>query len=392
VRNVLLLVASTISACAILTAPASGAWEEKAISMPVGATKGELFGISCASELACTAVGHFQAGIFGAFGDEWNGSSWKLASIKANEGDKNGNLWNVSCFSSTRCYAVGAYGESGVGKTLAESSNKGSWTHVVTPNSGTTPELYGVSCTSLEFCLATGHHQTGVPPFLVWGIMAEEWEGTSWKLLSPPENPGGQKNGKLWGVSCIAESSCKAVGSWGKEIAGKGFGVPGEESWNGLTWTSTELPAPATSEAAELYDISCKLKSEVNHCLAVGGWKEVESGKERVLVEIWNGSSWKVVVPGVPSGATKSEFKGVSCVSAESCELVGNYRNSEGSTVPLAEVWSGGETFSIQTTPIPKSATSSQLEGVSCVAVEECNAVGYYSPNFEEPRPFALHL
>jgi hypothetical protein len=385
-RSVVLIFVA-IASLTVTATSCAAVWEEESAPLPSGGTQGELRGISCFSSSACTAVGHYWNGsIWGAMGDEWKGTSWASASVVANPGSKNGDLWSVSCFSATRCMAAGAYGSEeggkGVGHTLTEASNKGTWTHVTSANSGEAPELLGISCLSLEYCVSTGHHSESGNP----GIMAEEWEGTGWKLMSPIENPGGQKNGKLWSVICTVESSCRAAGNWGTEPGG--IGVPGIETWNGTTWTATVVPEPGAAEFGELYGISCKT---ANSCMAVGLWREAVTGHTRLLADYWNGTSWSMKLSNGPSGETESQFRGVSCTAEEACIAVGEYRNSSKKEVTLAEIWNGTE-WKVQTTPNPSEAAGSILEAVSCTETEVCNAVGHDINSSSILKPIAAHL
>lgn len=306
------------------------------------------------------------------------------ASVIANPGEKNGDLRAMSCFSSTRCFGVGAYGGSGgTGNTLVESSNKGVWSVVSSPNhgGGKFDKLEGVLCISLEYCVATGEYlntESGEKG----AILAEEWEGTKWNLMSPIENPGKQKNGKLRSVVCVEVASCRAVGNWGTEI---GIGVPGSETWNGTEWKATQLPMPGAAEFGELFGISC---ATANSCLGVGIWREAITEKEVILTDYWNGAEWTYAVPPRPTGATRSEFEGVSCTAVEECIAVGNYTNSGGTRVTLGERWKNKE-WTILSTPNPSGAKSSSFKSISCTASEVCNAVGYYSTSTNIQKPMA---
>jgi hypothetical protein len=93
-------------------------------------------------------------------------------------------------------------------------------------------------------------------------------------------------------------------------------------------------------------------------------------------VERQVGASWRIQSAPVPSEAQFSELNGVSCTAAGSCIAVGDYVNSSGVDVTLAERWDGS-TWAIQPTPNPSGAQSfSVLGGVSCIAPDACEAVG----------------
>jgi len=389
-----LVVALAVAGSLVLASWAQAAeWELKTVSLPSGGKEGVLWGVSCFSASVCTGVGDYWNGsVWGASGNEWNGTSWATASVIANPspGEKNGDLRSVSCFSATRCIAAGAFGVSGVGLSLIESSNKGTWTHTTSPNpsNGKNAELLGILCMSLEFCLTTGQFLNTEGGGEKGAIMAEEWEGTSWSLLSPIENPGNRKNGKLRSVACTAVSECRAVGNWGIEVGGEGLGTPGEETWNGSTWKATETPVPSSAHFGELFGISC---ATANSCLAVGSWEQVITKAYNGLANYWNGTSWSLLEPPAPTGATREELAGVSCTAVEECMVVGTYTSSTGTKMTLAELWKS-KVWKIQPTPNPAGAKASGFESVSCTEAEVCNAVGFSVNSSNVELPIAAHL
>jgi len=96
-----------------------------------------------------------------------------------------------------------------------------------------------------------------------------------------------------------------------------------------------------------------------------------------VLVERWDGAKWSIQSAAVPPGALSSELNGITCMST-SCLAVGDYVNSSGVDVTLAEGWDGSS-WSIQPSPNPAAAQSfSILTSVSCTAPDSCEASGAY--------------
>ena len=77
-------------------------------------------------------------------------------------------------------------------------------------------------------------------------------------------------------------------------------------------------------------------------------------------------------------GATPQTYLlDVSCTAAKACTAVGDYVNSGGDYVSLAEVWNG-TSWAIQTTPNPTGVKGAFLFGVSCKSAAACTAVGDY--------------
>lgn len=181
---------------------------------------------------------------------------------------------------------------------LAQWWNGSSW-RVVDPLSAPGGyELFGVSCTSAAYCMAVGVDQEGPASYPISAI----WNGTSWRLGSPPSRG---ENDNLAAVSCRSASSCMAVGYWSSIPDSPG--VAGlAERWNGASWNVLPLPAPAGDD---LTGISCPGSS---HCLAIG------TARKNWLAERWNGSAWKKLTLPASGG-----LPGLSCVTAAACVAVG---------------------------------------------------------------------
>src|ERR1700761_798026 len=72
-------------------------------------------------------------------------------------------------------------------------------------------QLDGVSCPAVRECVAVGSGQAGeggreAP-------LAEKWNGTTWKAVTPPL-PAGGVTGDLDAVSCPTTTECVAVGGY----------------------------------------------------------------------------------------------------------------------------------------------------------------------------------
>src|SRR5215469_15436441 len=193
-------------------------WSIQATPDP-SAGGGLLFGVSCSSASACTAVGASNAG---TFAERWDGTKW-LIQPAANPPSGGGVLFGVACTSAVSCTAVG-FSNSG---TLAEHWNGTTWAIQATPNP---PQggagLSGVSCTSASSCTAVGSSNSGT--------LAERWDGTRWRIQVTP-NPSGAQFSFLNAVSCTSASACSAVGGYGSS---SGTLVTLAERWNGTTWGS----------------------------------------------------------------------------------------------------------------------------------------------------------
>jgi hypothetical protein len=118
--------------------------------------------------------------------------------------------------------------------------------------------------------------------------------------------------------------------------------------------------------------VSC---TSASTCIAVGDYIN-SGGTELTLAEAWNGASWKIQTTRNPTGAQSASLSGVSCTAAI-CTSVGNYVNSGGAELTLVEVWNGTD-WIIRPTPNPADAQAARLAGVSCTRASACIAVGSY--------------
>jgi hypothetical protein len=89
--------------------------------------------------------------------------------------------------------------------------------------------------------------------------------------------------------------------------------------------------------------------------------------------------------------AIGSQLNGVKCLAVNSCEAVGwagSGNPQSNDDLPLAEHWDGAH-WTQQTTGQPSGAISSSLGAVSCTATNFCMAVGSYSTNLVTDKSLA---
>jgi hypothetical protein len=253
------------------------AWTVQSTSAPAGSTFSELAAISCTSSSACTAVGSYSTGAgLLPLAMRWNGTSWAIQTVPKPTGASEAILFGVSCTSSTACTAVGHYyNSSGTRLTLAEFWNGSTWTVQSTPNrSGASLNtLLGVSCTASTACTAVGGDfpSTGGQETLV-----ERWNGVEWTIQASP-NPSGSAASVLHGISCTAATACTAVGDW----VSSGVNVTLAERWDGTSWSIMTTPNPSGFTFAALWSVAC---TSATVCIAPGYYKN-SAGTELALTE-----------------------------------------------------------------------------------------------------------
>jgi hypothetical protein len=347
-------------------------WTVQATPNPEGAKEAGLGGTSCASSTNCEAAGAYESSssVVLTLAERWSGAKWETQATPNPEGAKGSYLEGVSCTSSTSCEAVGTYyNSSGRLVTLAEQWNGTKWEIQSTPNPEGSQfnELTHVSCVSSTMCEATGIALNSSTHYVP---LAEVWNGAKWEIQSIP-NPEGAEKAILETVSCASSSACEAIGY--DEGSGHGHWAFAER-WNGSTWEVQASPKPEGATQATLSAVAC---TSATSCEASGDYGN-SAGVFVTLAENWNGSEWKVQSTPNPEGAKRSVLVGgLSCSSGTACWAVGNYENSAGVTVTLAESWNGAK-WAVQSTPDPEGAKESYLRGVSCTSSTICEATGEY--------------
>ena len=190
---------------------------------------------------------------------------------------------------------------------------------------------------------------TAVVP--IWMVPAAE-AATAWAVSA--SYPAATAT--LTDMTCPTSDECIAVGYSGGGGSYDGAVVESTTT-RGATWVSDTLPASVATSTG-LTAITCPTSTV---CYA-GGYSSTLGTV--VLVTTDGGASWTV-----QDGLSGEGFYSLACPSTSDCYGVG-YTNSNGNVVWATTT--GGSTWS--SLPIP--STPSVLEGVTCVSVETCFVVG----------------
>ncbi len=301
--------------------------------------------------------------------------SWSLQPVPAPAKARSIDLGAVSCPSANTCSAVGSYtGTAGTAVAVAEDWNGVKWSvqPTVSLTGVSSSQLSAVSCAAVAACMAVGQLEkvrSGSSP------LAEKWDGSAWELEATPVPSASQypQLSDLAGVSCWTASTCAAVGSF-TDSSHRDQALA--EHWDGARWSVQPIPSPAGTWYLELNGISCSSASE---CMAVGSvGTSPSAGPEDTLAERWSGGAhWTVDSPLNPPNEIYRWLYGVSCLSAKSCFAVGADEDSSGTYSMLSERWNGTG-WSILSTPSPRSGGKFRaLFAVSCPSFTTCTAVGY---------------
>ncbi len=324
-----------------------------------------LSGVSCVSTSFCEAVGYYvtNTSAIQPLIASWNGSTWSVASSP--NVASSASLAAVSCVSTTLCQAVGdSSSGSGPAQTLVESWNGSLWSVTTSADSGTaTNVLQGIACASASSCEAVGYF---VNSGGVLESLAEVWNGTAWTVKLA--NTSTSSNA-LYAVACPAATSCQAVGYSVNTVNNAPVIQTLAEAWNGTSWAPKTSPDNGTNTNA-LYGVACL---STTSCLAAGSYLN-STNVIQTLVEGWNGSAWSIKT--TPGGVLGDGLNAVSCESGGFCEAVGSYKSGSGAQQTLIESWYGGNWAIIPSPDI--GSRSNVLTGVSCLAINFCEAVGSY--------------
>lgn len=251
-------------------------------------------------------------------------------------------LGPLSCSSSSWCFALGQYPNRSRSSSLilAERWDGESWKQVHAPTPSNATPL-GISCASSRSCVMVGVRSgpTNTP-------FAERWRGRAWHVMHTPKLLG--SDNFVNGVSCPSASACVAVGTTEAQTPAQAALV---ERWDGRSWTDQRVPG---SKKGVLNSVSCTAPGD---CWAVGF---IASSHAALIVHV--GASDEGVVHS-PAGA--GMLASVSCPAASSCWAVGNARAPS-----LIGLQSGAwQTF-------PSTNRYGQILSISCIAATDCWAAG----------------
>ena len=300
------------------------------------------------------------------------------APLPPNAGPPASVLVSTSCPAAGNCVAVGAYESGGSATGLIETLSGGNWSAAEAPAipGGTDEELLAVSCSSVGNCGATGAYESGGNHF---GLLLTESAGT-WTATAAPLPPGAAADPdvELLSISCPAAGSCAAVGIYEDTSAEE---VSVLLTLSGGTWTATAAPVPPGAVSPthdEAIGVSCGAPGS---CEAVGEYSG--TGEIGLLLSL-SGGTWQATQAPLPGGfmSAESAIFSVSCPAAGNCTAAGAYENSGGSTVPVAEVISGGSA-NPTSMPLPSNASTASGSGaipfqIDCPSASYCAAVGGY--------------
>lgn len=298
------------------------------------------------------------------------GDDWAIEASPNAIADEHNFVNDVDCPSASECWAAGYYWSGDAYQPLILRRTGEAWTlaDAPTPGPSVTSHLYGVDCPSVSECWAVGYQWTGE----VYEPLVLRWDGESWSIVPAPAAASDLDYRYLYGVECTGPSECWAVGFDSTVGTGRQALVL---RWDGAAWSQATIGTPVEMRGTTLVSMSCVAADD---CWAAGYRNGTFA--DRTLTVHWDGAAWSVVASPSTADDQRSLLSHVSCLSATDCWAVGTYSTSVNRTLALR--WNG-ERWTIVPTP---NATptgedrANTLFAVSCVAADDCSAVGYSKP------------
>jgi photosystem II stability/assembly factor-like uncharacterized protein len=321
----------------------------------------QLLGVSCATALACWAVGSApalsplprsgaQPSVIDATVD--GGASWRAQRAELAGPSV---LAGISCPDRLHCLAVGAtLGDQVRGAVVGTADGGAHWAEVGAPSSAI--DVVSVHCAVAGRCI----------------VLATD--GSS--LWSATTNDGGrvfQRGGALptgfsgaGRLDCPDPTECEVAG-FVPSTPGHGTGAIATTSDGGTTWAAATLPGGL----GILHSVSCLVDHK---CLAVGTSSTTASGVAVGQGELLTSSDRTNWAPAAAPAGVHDAF-GVSCPSDLVCALVGTRWTTGPPVTPTAGVTTstdGGKTWRQATTVY----TPVGLSAIDCPSTRSCISVG----------------
>jgi len=139
------------------------------------------------------------------------------------------------------------------------------------------------------------------------------------------------------------------------------------EQWDGTAWRVFAAPVSTANDSNGLADVSCTFATA---CTAVGFYHDPNS-PNHALAEDWS-LRWQLQLPQIPLGAIASDLQTVSCPAVNFCAAVGGDEQSGSVFDAVVQTWNG-KAWTVGTIP---NAANTALDGVSCTGAKACTAAG----------------
>jgi Bacterial Ig-like domain (group 3) len=328
-----------------------GSTWDGSIELPGSGGDAQIDAEACPAFARCV-VGGYIADTHGnrqPFVDEQSAGTWPTAAPVAGNLNKGslGEVTTLSCTSLGTCVAGGfytdaksgrqgfvvtqAHGDWGSMQTIAGSLNKGGNAQVNQVSCGVSPKLVSIiTCAAVGFYTASNGQGQAFTATMANG----KWGPAAQVPGSAAINKGGFA--ELTSVSCPTAGNCSAGGSYAPSKTSTQPFVVTER--NGTWGKAVEVPGTATLNTGKDMSVTAVSCVAPGLCSATGDF-HTSKHSEGVWAASQNGGRWghAGTIPGVSGLATggQAEVNGLSCATAGSCGLVGDYSTATGSLQPF---------------------------------------------------------
>jgi hypothetical protein len=364
----------------------------------------EVSSVSCTSAGNCAAGGRYQdrsirrhVFVVTQTNGVWGRAEQVPGSAALNQGGgiADVEISSVSCASAGNCSAGGFYTDrrrrlqafvvnetNGVWGRAEEVPGSGAL------NTGGAAEVDSLSCGSAGICSAGGKYSTNrnaahEQAFVVsernghWGIAKQVAAGLNTGLFA-----------RIFSVSCTSAGNCSAGGSYFDSSAHHQAFVISQT--HGRWGPAEEVPGSAALNQGGFAQISSVSCASAGNCSA-GGFYFTKLPREHALVVTETQGRWGTArtLPGsvALNRGSNAEILSVSCASAGYCAVGGVYQGPVRSEQVFVADQTNGTWGKAE--EVPGSATlngggQAVIFAVSCGAVADCSAGGFYTDNGPE--------
>jgi hypothetical protein len=265
----------------------------------------------------------------GSAAEHFDGAAWTAIPIVQTSSDPvSGNsttLTGAAALSPADVWGVGGFQDSGgIVHPSIQHWDGAKWSVVPGFDNGAGLELTSVSALSPNDIWAAGWIVDSLCDCIQ--PLVEHWDGNKWAPATLPFLQGGSNF--LLGISALSDSDVWAVGYL--SLNGALNGAPISLHFDGTTWKAIN---PVSAQAS-LFNAVIALAS--NNVWAVG------YGRQKTLIEQWNGSKWSVV--SSPNNNQLNNFlNAITAVSANDLWAAGYSFQSSGMNKPLLLHWDGAQ-------------------------------------------------
>jgi hypothetical protein len=291
--------------------------------------------------------------------ERYNGSGWAMENSPAAPAGHGYALLGVSCVSTVDCWAVGTDSVTGGSAPLVEHYDGRGWSVIGVPAGAAVAGLRAVACATPTDCWTVGWMGTSPTSPLV-----EHLDDTAWMVSQPPSVPG-SGDATLNAVTCLPDGECWTVGAVDVDH-------PLMARLHGVAWITVPTAVIGGGEPVTLTGVSC---TRAPRCWAVGSVRE--AGILLPLVEVNDGSGWRVATISRPFLSRGGVLTSVTCARAQECWAAGEVSSLAGSQLPLTEAYNG---FAWTVVPAPAHAPTAIATSIACSDEDDCWTVGRCTP------------